>query len=983
MIATIATIALLAGNGWGLRPSTDELLSHGIAAAERGDTERAVEALDALLQRSPQHAEALLYRAQLAVDAGDAGLALEWFRRVPDLPARFGAPARYAEGVMLIERGSARRGERQLLRAVELNPGFAQPQERLVELYAVEMRRDDIRRQLDALRRLRPWSPEELVLYTVAGQRIEEVDAGVKRMRQFLQVEPKDRVHHMALARYLTDGDRLDEAADALAVALEYEPDSAEFAGLLARVRLRQQDAAGAAEVLARVEQVSSGSFWFWRSCGDVWQRQRDWARAAECFERAVLADPEDLSSAHALGVALGHLESGEAEFHVRRAELLDLVLRQSARIPQRQNSDAAFLVPVAMDVADGLLKLERNREAIYWFDFALIINPQIDVARHGLQLATERLRIATQHAPSKSQLKAHLPTLAASPDVALVMARLRPRPPDTASDADRSPPVTTDATATVTPLRFRDVHDAAGVDFQYFNGAAGHKYLLESMGGAVAVVDFDLDGWPDLFLPQGCPLRGSPDQPLQPDPALYRNRLFRNLGDGTFRDVTDAAGLGDPGYAQGCGVGDFDNDGDPDLFVANFGANLLMRNNGDGTFSDATSEAGVAGSAWSSSVAFADLDGDGNLDLYVTNYVDSLRICRSDDGRLATCDPSNFAAEQDRLYANRGDGTFADVTDQSGIRVADGKGLGLLVADLDNDFDPDIYVANDGTPNFLFRNDSQPGAIRLVEVAGLAGVGVNGEGQAEGGMGIACGDFSGQGRLDLLVTNFSNETNTLYENLGELFFDDATRASGIAADSRPLVGFGVQTADFDLDGRQDLIIANGHIDDFRFRGERWKMPTQVLRSVAPGRFREASDMSCSYFHGSYLGRGVARLDWDRDGDPDVIVVHQDAPLALLSNETPRVHHGLTVELRGTIINRDAIGASVEVDVSGRTLRQVVQGGDGFYASNERRLVFGLGPQEQVEQIRVRWPGGDVTQYEAIAGDCTILIVQGQQPRSL
>ena len=562
-------------------------------------------------------------------------------------------------------------------------------------------------------------------------------------------------------------------------------------------------------------------------------------------------------------------------------------------------------------------------------------------------------------------------------------------------------------------------------------------------MGGGVAVLDYDQDGWQDLYLIQGGELatvqgrstdvsaarqdgdqkhldtgslkdnrvssdpttNRSQDQPpaaiptparmpvgvlqantsgisLAHSPAAARmeNRLYRNLGNGQFRDVTQEAGLGDIGYGQGVTVGDYDNDGDPDLFIANFGRNSLYQNQGDGTYTDVTVAAGLTSAEWSSSVAFADLDRDGALDLYVVNYVDSLRICRGDNGRIATCDPSNFQGAQDRLYQNRGDGTFADATQEAGIVAANGKGLGLVIVDLDGDLREEIYVANDGTPNFLFRNVSTPGQLKFVENGALAGVAVNRHGQAEGGMGIACSDFDGDGQLDLYVTNFSAETNTYYRNLGDLFFEDATDRLPVSTLTRELVGFGVQPIDFDLDGQSDLLITNGHIDDFRFRSEPWKMRPLLFKNEGHDRWSDQSVQAGSYFAGEYLGRGLARWDWDADGAPDAVIVHQDAPVAILSNESPVVGNWFKLEFRGRSVARDALGTRVEIHLKDRVRREQLLSGDGFYSSNQRCIHVGLGSAEEVERLIVTWPDGQQATYEHLSANQHLRLIQGSPP---
>lgn len=939
--------------------SISELLDAGTSAAKAGDRELAARHLDELLSRDPLHAEALLYRGQISYELGDYDQAVHFFDRVPD-SSRHASAARYAQGVLLVGQGFARAGESRLLAAAKMKADYLQPRERLVELYVSQMRRDDIRDQLDRIRNLRPWRLEELVLYSVASERVSNVEEGARQMRQFLANLPDDPINQFALARYLMDSEEFAEAEVVLERALAGDSGNSRLMGLAAEIKLLRNDVPGAAAVLSRLDAHSPPDMWFWRSCGRFWSKRAEWQKAAIALREAARLDPEDLSVAHQLGVALSRLQDARAAPQLRRAELMDRVVRQASRLPSRDRRNDDLVADIAFDVGDALLELTRYREAVYWFEQTLMLDANSQPARQGLQAARQKL----QQEPASAGGLAPLPP----PDAEWeqLLARVLPSPLD---EGPKTPRV---ASETGSQIRLRDVHREAGIDFQYFNGQTGLKYLVESMGGGVAVLDYDLDGWPDLYLAQGCSL------PFEPANRDHLDRLYRNTGDGRFVDVTIAAGLGDARYGQGCSAGDYDNDGAPDLMVANFGENVLYRNNGDGTFTDATRASGLKGDRWSSSVAFADLDDDGVLDLYVVNYVDSLRVCRSDTGHIATCDPQNFGAEQDRLYRGVGDGSFEDVTEACGIVAAEGKGLGIIVADLDNDGLSDIYIANDGTPNFLFRNASDgPGHLSFDEVASLSGVAVNGDGQAEGGMGIACADFQHDGLLDLYVTNFSDETNTFYHNLGELFFEDVSRQTEIASVTKPMVGFGTQPIDFDLDGHLDLIVANGHIDDFRFRDEPWKMSPQLFRNTGQGKFRQVSSEVGDFFQGKYLGRGAARLDWNRDGAPDAVLVHQDAPLALLRNETVSTGNYLRIRLRGVASNRDARGARVSVHTGALVQHLEWTSGDGFFSSNELSRSIGVGASEQVDKLEIRWPSGHIDAFRNQRVNRELCILEG------
>lgn len=948
------------------RQDVEQLFRQAVAAAEQGENARAASILDKVLVREPDHYEARLYRGQVARDLGNRDEALRNWQAVPDSPPKFGAVARYLEGTATLEADRAVEAEMLLRRAAELNPNYLQPRERLLELYVVQMRGADIRDQLDALRFLRPWKLEELVLYSVAGQRLQDTDDAIKRMERFVKADRGDVFSATALVRYYLEGERLDRAAELADRLLKQMGSNHYVLGLLTEVYLRQSDLAAAARSLARVDAARPLDAVFLRSCGSYWSMRGDHERAAASLSQAVIADPEDLATQQRLGTELSRLGRHEqAVVHLRQAELIDRVLRQASRIPRRDRKNDQLLVPIVLDVADALMELKRYDESVHWYDQALRLQPGAAKANEGIRRVAQMIRAD----PSLVDKVAdnHPRAVAAAPETLRFIIPDRTAAPPEIAVAETSKELRT--------IKLRDVHAEAGIDFQYFNGQTGLKYLVESMGGGVAVLDFDNDGWPDLYFSQGCAL------PFDAKNRDHLDRLFRNLGNGRFQDVTASAGLGDAQYGQGCVAGDYDNDGDSDLVVANFGENVFYRNNGDGTFSDVTAETRLAGSKWSSSLALADLDRDGDLDLYIVTYVDSLRVCHGQNGRIATCDPQNFDAEQDRLLCNRGDGTFEDVSRSAGILAPDGKGLGIIIADLDNDSWSDIYIANDGTPNFMFRNRGAEGSLLTFESCGmLSGTAVNGDGQAQGGMGIACADFEGDGLLDLFVTNFYLESSTMYRNRGDLYFDDVTQTTKIKAATRPMVGFGVQAIDFDLDGRQDLITGNGHIDDFRFRNEPWKMPTLLFQGNGDGSFRDTSREAGPYFHGEYLGRGVARLDWDRDADPDVVVVHQDTQVALLKNES-ETGNRIVLELHGVVSNRDALGARVYVvTAQGRQLLEWMAG-DGFFSSNERRMIAGLGSADRASEVEIVWPTGEHVKLSDVPANSRVLAVEGQPPR--
>jgi hypothetical protein len=413
----------------------------------------------------------------------------------------------------------------------------------------------------------------------------------------------------------------------------------------------------------------------------------------------------------------------------------------------------------------------------------------------------------------------------------------------------------------------------------------------------------------------------------------------------------------------------------------------VLYRNNGDGTFTDATEGSGIAGQHLSSSAAFADFDRDGTLDLYVVTYLDfeaALRVCRTKEGRPVTCHPRAIAAAQDLMYQNRGDGSFQDVTDAAGIVAPEGKGLGVVAADFDQDGWTDIYVANDTTPNFLYHNRGRPSAddrprLEFEEIGVVSGSALCGDGQAKAGMGIACADLDGNGYLDLYVTNYYREYNTLFLNFGNLTFRDETQQAGLVAPTLPVLGFGTQAIDADLDGWPDLFVANGHVEDVRERGDPWKMPAQFFRNQGQSRFADESHASGDYFSHHCLGRGASRLDWDRDGRSDLVVVNQDRPAGLLHNQS-EIGNRIVIELCGVRSNRDATGSRIVVMAGGK--RQVIEsaGGDGYLGTNERRQIIGLGGTERIDSIEVYWPSGWVNEWRDLEVNRNVTIRESSPP---
>lgn len=538
----------------------------------------------------------------------------------------------------------------------------------------------------------------------------------------------------------------------------------------------------------------------------------------------------------------------------------------------------------------------------------------------------------------------------------------------------------------------FREVAAATGLDFQHFTGSTGQYFLPEVMGAGVALFDYDGDGDLDVYLLQGTMLDPSKgvDQARFPPPERHwpGNRLFRNElvpgGELRFRDVTEEAGVGFQGYGMGAAVGDYDGDGDLDLYVTNFGPNVLYRNNGDGTFSDVTRNAGVDDPRWSSSAAFVDYDRDGDLDLYFANYIDftitNNKECFDPTGARDYCTPTTYRPAPSRLFRNEGGGKFVDVSAAAGLGAAFGNGLGVVCADFDNDGWVDFYVANDGTANQLWRNK---GNGTFEDSALLAGAAYDADGHAEAGMGVTAADFDGDGDEDLFLTHLAQETNTLYVNNGRGEFRDDTERFGLGAVSMRYTGFGMEWFDYDNDGWLDLFIANGAVTIVEsLRGEPYPFHQKnlLLRGGAGGRYEDVSAQAGAALELSEVSRAVAFGDIDNDGDIDIVMTNNNGPVRLLRNELGSARPVLRVRLRASTGNREAIGARLALLRQGKRPVWRRAHRDGSYlSSNDIRVLFAV-ENETVEGIGVIWPGGGQERFENLppAGDVELVEGKGQ-----
>ncbi len=552
-------------------------------------------------------------------------------------------------------------------------------------------------------------------------------------------------------------------------------------------------------------------------------------------------------------------------------------------------------------------------------------------------------------------------------------------------------------------PIQLRDVSAQTGISFVHTDGGSGERYIVETVTAGLALFDYDGDGLTDVYFLNGAPLRGTAST------EIPRNALYRNEGDWKFTDATERAGVGDPGFGLGVAAADYDNDGDADLFLNNYGPNVLYRNNGDGTFTDVTDEAGVSGGHQvGAGACFLDYDADGHLDLYVANYVDFTyenHCVQVVDGFPVYAGPRDFRPVADQLYRNNGDGTFTDKSAETGIGDHAGTGMGMVCADHDNDGDTDVFVLNDVSGNFFFEND---GAGRFHEVGLLSGAAYNLYGDELGSMGIDCADYDNDGRLDFFMTSYQGELPVLYHNLGDGGFEDVTVSAGVGKNTLPYVNWGTGLIDFDNDGDRDLFIANGHLYDNVDRFDdstAYHVRNALLLNAGDGTFVDVSDSSgdgmavelssrgaafddldndgdVSDSSGDGMAvelssRGAAFDDLDNDGDVDAVVLNSRREPTILRNDSPGGNHWLQIRLRGTRSNRDGVGAHVKVVAGDLVQLDEVHSGRGYQSHWGRRLHFGLGPHDRVDRIEVRWIGGGVDVLHDLPADRRLVITEG------
>jgi tetratricopeptide (TPR) repeat protein len=864
------------------------------------------------------------------------------------------------------DQGRFSEGEDVLQGLLQIKADAAQQDEvrhTLAELLFWQGRRDEVRRLIEIGFRSATDPIGEIVNHWRAENAVVLVEIVRGEVENAAKLAPEDDRVWLAQARLAMQDGRYEEAAKTLDRCLKARPEDPAIWRTLLDLARSQEDVAAVRKAVSHLaadrlteDERTELSVWLAAS-------RRDTKTEFKLLEQWVaIASGETRALDRLATIAWDSGQQDKARAYRRRKSEID-----AAKDRYRYLIDGKITPPLFAEMGTLSETLGRRFEALGWWTLRQAFAPSNTVAHDAL-----------------ARLKALPPTV--QPGSGVMLASLLADVDPELKIAAKSSPGRVAGASSIVP-KYRDDAKTVGLNFLYDNGRSPQRLIPETTGGGVGIIDFDGDGWFDVYVVQGGVFPPRFDLPNTGD------RLFRNKGNGTFEDVSERSGIAKMprGFGHGVTVGDIDNDGRSDLFITRWHGYALYRNKGDGTFEDITEKAGLGGNRdWPTSAAFADLDNDGDLDLYVAHYLPfdaehpllCNRVTTSKGNKLVDpnqkynyCTPRLFGALPDHLFRNDG-GKFVDVTAEAGIVDKEGRGLGVVAVDVDDDGLLDLFVANDTTANYLWHN---LGGLKFEEAGTANGVACNADGAFQAGMGTACGDVDGDGKIDLFVTNFYGESTTFFRNLGGGMFGDQKAGIGLAAPSRFLLGFGIVTLDANNDGRLDLATANGHVNDDR-PDYPYDMPTLLLVGGEDGRFVDVTQATGEPFTVPRVSRALASCDLDNDGQIDLVVIPQQSELGYFHNTTePGRFVGFSLE--GTKSNRDAIGAVVTITSGGREKRAWRYGGGSFQSSSDPRIHFGLGKETKVDKVEVRWPSGRVDRYGSLDGNRNYHIKEGaKQP---
>ena len=962
LVRLIALVVIVGGGyiGWQelIQPGELEMLEEARTKLAEGNLLDAEELMRVALQQNPKSFEVQYVLAESLRLQQKYADAVPFYEMVPDNGSFEAINSRtFAGSILLIDSHALSEAEDRFRRALEQDPENAMASEQMTVVCGMSCR---FWEQLPfLLKQISSGDFNNLELYLLC--RGEEAPLNIAAAEQFRKDAPDDPLPMIAMSYAATKKQNYAEARRLLEMALEKRPELSDARYLLARALLSSTDYAALWKWNEGVSEKDLEHPGIWEIRGEMARLGNQPEAAARCFWESLKIDPTRQSATYSLAQLLNKLgKQLEATTLLGRVDQLESYLQT---IEKAKSGKQPVFIEKAAHEAETLGLIW---EAFGWSRMALTLESQPEWARQNdMRLGKMLLTMKPQRSTDEA-------------NVALSMDLSEYPLPDFSGKPPNSP-ANNQTTAQAGSVRFVEEALGVGLRFDYENSGnpinEGPMHMFEFTGGGVGVLDYDLDGYPDVFFTQGS------SWPPNPGQRNHLDRLFRNIGGEEYVDVMLRSGIRESDFSQGIAVGDFDNDGFPDLLVANIGPDRLYRNNGDGTFSEWTAYANLKMIDWTTSCVIADINRDGNPDVYTVSYLmgDDLfeRICKDNAGvERHTCMPSEFAPSQDQVYFSHGEGDFEYTTITHKLIGEQGNGLGIVAADFDGIPGNEIFVANDATPNALHVLDET--GTTLTDSALVNGIALNSKGSSEACMGVATADINGDGRLDLYITNFEGESNTLYLSIDDGGYIDATNIAGLHSPSLSFLGFGTQFIDGENDGLPDIVVTNGHVSDFRPSGGQYFMRPQYYKNTGGGRFQESTPESLGkFFEGQYLGRGLARLDWNRDGLTDVVISHLDVPAALLTNTTKDAGNYVSFHLVGTKSSRDAIGTSVTIKVGEKQYYSQLTAGDGYHASNQRCLHFGLGSAEKVDGAEIRWPDGTTQSFNVDGVNQTFVAIEG------
>ncbi len=912
----------------------------------------------------PDDPSVLIVAAELAAEKHNQPLAIEYYSRLPadggiwQLQRALGLAKRSrVSGQMLDE-------ERYLRSVLQLDPTHSGANHRLGHLLQVQGRTWESAEPFMMKMRRGKCSGDEL-MGMATTERFFRQDDDFERTA--MEVNPdQPGIAMLASARRMLFENRNDLAERQFRQVVEIAPHLGEAQGRLGRIIVERGDISEFILWRGNLPEAA-------REHPEVWFVQGLQARrigqaegAIHCLLKAIQLSPNHLPANVQMAACLESVGASEAaKYFQHRAELLSEL--EAILNLMRSETDEKMIVRAV----DRLGQLGRYWEAAGWLNLMPQLGFENNSAQHSLDyFARLAAKNPDQNATLKSDIAGFHLERFDEPNWGLE-SRSEYR-----SKNDRTSP------NTAVDWQMNDEAPAAGINFTYFEGTTEEtrlQHIFNVVGGGMAVVDYDLDSWPDLHIAQANDWREKNSEPAHLD------SLYRNINGVEFKDVATLANMIESGFSHGVCSGDFDQDGFPDLYVSNLGTNRLFHNNGDGTFLDITAIADVAGNEWSITSVLADFSGDGLPDLYVGNYSKldetSAKECHRSTGEPMACTPDVLTAESDRLYLNLGDGRFTDITVTSNIRETSGRALALIAWDFTGSGRTSLFVANDTSANFLFNNleTNSNGIPQFNEEGILRGVAFDADGNAQASMGVAVSDANGDGKIDLFVTNFEHESNTFYSQSDDGLFLDLTRQYGLRDAGFGMLGFGTQFLDIDGDGWDDLVTTNGHVDKRRNAAEQDRMSPQLFQNIAGEIFEEIpNDSLGSFFQHKFLGRGLSKLDWNKDRRVDFAVSNLHAPFSLVTNKTPSSGQPLIVRLISTSSVRDGSGAAIRVKIQGQNHFQLAVAGGGYLTTNQPEYIFYVPQGHTIQELEVIWRNGKSQRWDGISVPGEITLVESR-----